>query len=272
MITRTKEHPVIYLIATPIGNLKDITLRALEVLKTVDVLYAEDTRVTKVLLNHYEIKREVRSYHSHNEDIISEEMIMLLQEGKSIGICSDAGTPLISDPGYTLIKKIKNDYKIESIPGPTAYISALITSGFPTQPNTFIGFLDPKSSKRESLLQELKYYKSTLIFYERGTRLNETIRDMYKVFGNRKAVLSRELTKLHETHYDFNLEETLDIETRGEFVLMVEGYIKEEVTKERILEEVEYLMRQGLTRKEAVLETSKRLDVPKNKVYQEVIK
>ncbi len=272
MKTRVKTKNKLYLIATPIGNLGDITFRAIETLKSVDVIYAEDTRVTQKLLNHYSINKPLRSYHDHNEEEMALEIKNALIEGLNIGLVSDAGTPLISDPGYKVVDLIKDEYEIISIPGASATLTALTVSALPPQPHTFIGFLDTKESKRLETLNTFKYVPSTLIFYERGTRLEGIVKEMYEVFGKRRAVIARELTKLYETIYDFNLGEELDIELKGEFVLLVEGYKRKEITDERIKEEVLFLIKQGLTRKDAIISASKRLGVNKNKVYEVVIK
>lgn len=271
MKERTKSEAKLYLIATPIGNLSDITHRAVEVLNTVDVLYAEDTRVTQKLLSHYHIKKPLKSYHDHNELEMTQVIKHHLEKGLSVGIVSDAGTPSISDPGYTVVKAIKDDFQIVSIPGASAFLTALIASGLVPQPHVFIGFLDTKLSKKIKTIETYQYIPATLIFYERGSRLKATIETLYKILGDRKAVIARELTKLYETFYELNLSDTLDIELRGEFVLLVEGYQKEAITEARIKEEVLFLIKQGKTKKSAILEASKRLDVPKNVVYEIMI-
>lgn len=272
MRKRSKTENKLYLIATPIGNLGDITFRAIETLKSVDVIYAEDTRVTHKLLNHYSINKPLRSYHDHNEEEMALEIKNSLSKGLNVGLVSDAGTPLISDPGYKVVNLIKDEYEIVSIPGASATLTALVLSALPPQPHTFIGFLDTKESKRLEVLTTFKYVPSTLIFYERGTKIEAIAKEMYEVFGSRKAVIARELTKLYETIYDFNLGEEIKIELKGEFVLLVEGYKKEEITNERIKEEVSFLIKQGLTKKDAITSASKRLGVNKNKVYEVVIK
>lgn len=202
MIERVKTEAKLYLIATPIGNLKDITYRALETIEAVDVLYAEDTRVTHKLLSHYHIKKSLKIYHDHNETDMVFEIKNTLSKGLSVGIVSDAGTPMINDPGYTIVKAIKDDFQVVSIPGPSAYLTALTSSGLIPQPHTFIGFLDTKQSKRLQTIEAFKYSPSTLLFYERGSRLNTTITDLYQVLGQRQAVVARELTKLYETFYE----------------------------------------------------------------------
>ncbi|MFA5719451.1 MAG: 16S rRNA (cytidine(1402)-2'-O)-methyltransferase [Acholeplasmataceae bacterium] len=272
MIERVKTEAKLYLISTPIGNLKDITYRALEIIEKVDVLYAEDTRVTNKLLNHYHISKSLKIYHDHNEEQMVYEIKNALSKGLSVGIVSDAGTPMINDPGYTVVKAIKDDYQIVSIPGASAYLTALTSSGLIPQPHTFIGFLDTKQTKRIKTITLYKYTPTTLIFYERGSRLKETINDLYKILGMRKAVIARELTKLHETFYEFDLKEDITVDTRGEFVLLVEGYQRGEISDERIKEEVAFLMKQGLTKKDAIIEASLRLDVKKNRVYEVMLK
>lgn len=272
MKKRIKTKTKLYLISTPIGNLGDITYRAIETLKSVDVIYAEDTRITLKLLKYYSINKPLRSYHDHNEEEMALEIKESLSKGLNIGLVSDAGTPLISDPGYKVVNLIKDEYEIVSIPGASATLTALIISALPPQPHTFIGFLDTKESKRLETLNTFKYVPSTLIFYERGTRIEALLKEMYEVFGARKAVIAREMTKLYETIYDFNLGEEINIELKGEFVLLVEGYKKEIITDERIKEEVLFLIKQGLTKKDAISSAAKRLGVNKNKVYEVVIK
>ena len=272
MIERIKTEAKLYLIATPIGNLGDITYRAIDTLKMVDVLYAEDTRVTIKLLNHYNISKPLKTYHDHNEDEMVLDIKNHLKQGLNVGIVSDAGTPMISDPGYTVVKAIKDEYQIISIPGASAFLTALTASGLIPQPHTFIGFLDTKQTKRLETINTYKYSPATLIFYERGSRLINTCNDLYTILGNRKAVIARELTKLYESFYEFNLKDNINLETRGEFVLLVEGYQKETITDERIKEEVLFLIKQGLTKKDAILEASKRLDEKKNRVYEVMIK
>ncbi len=257
-----------YLISTPIGNLSDITLRALDVLENVDILYAEDTRVTLKLLNHYQIKRKLFSYFEYNEEEVLKEIKIHLSNGLSVGYVSDAGTPGINDPGYGIVKNIKDDFKIFSIPGPSAFLTALTSSGLPVQPFIFIGFLDRKKEAREKTLLIYKDLPATLIFYERKDRIIPLIKDLYDLYGNRKAVIARELTKKFESIYAFNLADEIEIELKGEFVLLIEGSKKELINDEKIRNALNSFIEEGYSRKEAVLKVSELFEVAKNKIYQ----
>ncbi len=257
-----------YLISTPIGNLSDITLRALEALENVDILYAEDTRVTLKLLNHYEIKRKLFAYYEYNEEEVLNEVKRYLDEGLTVGYVSDAGTPGINDPGYGIVKNITGEHKVYSIPGPSAFLTALTSSGLPVQPFVFIGFLDRKKEAKEKVLKTYKDLPATLIFYERKDRIIPLIKDLHKLYGNRKAVVARELTKKFETIYSFNLGDNFELDLKGEFVLLVEGSKKRIITDEEIIETLKNFLKEGYTNKEAIVKTSEVLEVAKNKIYQ----
>lgn len=264
--------PTLYLISTPIGNLKDITFRALETLKKVDLIYAEDTRVTFKLLNQYKINKRIESYHSFNEEEKTVEILNNLEKGLSVAFCTDAGTPGISDPGYFLVRKIKNDFPVVSIPGASAVLTAIIASGLTPQPFTFVGFTDKKKGKRKKELEQYKTYPHTLVFYERGSRILEFLNDLFMVFGKRKCVLAKELTKLYETYYEFDLgTEIKDLNFKGEFVVMISGYIEEEITEELIIKTAKEFLIKGFTKKDAVQLTSDKLNVSKNSVYKLII-
>lgn len=223
---------ILYLVATPIGNLQDMTLRAIEILKTADKIYAEDTRNSILLLKHYEIKTPLESYHEFNQEIKEEQILNELQAGKVIAIISDAGLPVISDPGYKIVlAAINNNIAVSTIPGASAGISALIASGLAPLPYTFYGFLDSKQSKRVKELEQLKYISHTIIFYEAPHRIAETLRDLLEVFGDRNIVLARELTKSYEEFLRGKISEVIEyLPVKGELVLIVEGYkeLKEE--------------------------------------------
>lgn len=223
---------ILYLVATPIGNLQDMTLRAIEILKTADKIYAEDTRNSILLLKHYEIKTPLESYHEFNQEIKEEQILNELQAGKVIAIISDAGLPVISDPGYKIVlAAINNNIAVSTIPGASAGISALIASGLAPLPYTFYGFLDSKQSKRVKELEQLKYISHTIIFYEAPHRIVETLRDLLEVFGDRNIVLARELTKSYEEFLRGKISEVIEyLPVKGELVLIVEGYkeLKEE--------------------------------------------
>lgn len=219
---------MLYLVPTPIGNLKDITLRALEVLKEVDLILAEDTRDTSHLLNHYQIVKPLSPYHQHNEHKIVQHLVSQLQEGKNIAVVTDAGTPGISDPAFLLVREcIKAGIKVECLPGATAFVPALVNSGIPSNRFVFEGFL-PVKKGRQTLLKQLAEEERTMIFYESPMRLVRTLEDLISFFGKeRQACVSRELTKLFEENIRGTLEEILshykDKPVKGEIVLIVAG-------------------------------------------------
>ena len=191
--------PSVYLIPTPIGNMEDITLRAINMLKEVEVIFSEDTRVTGLLLQHLDIKKKLIANHEYNEEENKEKIITYLKNGQSVGIVTDRGTPIISDPGYTLSKHvISQGYNVVGLPGATALIPALIMSGLEPAPFLFYGFLNSKQQKREKELEELKDIKATMIFYESPHRIQKTLNDMLKVLGNRNISISREISKKFE--------------------------------------------------------------------------
>lgn len=219
---------MLYLVSTPIGNLEDITLRALRVLKEVNLIAAEDTRKTGVLLKKYLISNQLTSYHDFNKEKKASDLLQSLKSGNSIALVSDAGTPGISDPAFLMVKlAIQEGIRVESIPGPTAFVSALIISGLPTDKFIFEGFLSPKSGKRKKRILELSEEKRTLIFYESPHRFLETLEDLLSILGNRKASVARELTKKFEEVKRGKLSEIKEYfeaaKIRGEFVLIVEG-------------------------------------------------
>jgi len=260
----------LYLVPTPLGNLKDITLRALETLKEVDVIAAEDTRHTLKLLNHYEIKKPLFSYHEHNRREAGKKILELLAQGKKVALVTDAGTPGISDPGEDIVREaLEEGHKVEVLPGASALIVALAGSGLSTARFSFEGFLPRKAGEREKLLVELSRERRTMIFYEAPHRLIKTLTDLAKYFGeNRRIVAARELTKIHEEHLRGNLAEILDHfrdkEPRGEFVLVVEGAPLEEKNVEEFVRDC---LEKGFTQKEAVT-LGRKLGFKKNEIYQ----
>lgn len=269
----TEKRPTLYLVSTPIGNLKDITFRAIETLENVDLIYAEDTRVTLRLLKHYNIDKQIISYHSFNEVEKSQEILTNLENGLSIAFCTDAGTPGISDPGYFLVKEIKDYFPVVSIPGASAVLAGLVTSGLIPQPFTFIGFTERKSGKRIEQLNEYKEYAHTLVFYERSERVIALVDDLFNVFGKRQCVLAKELTKMYETFVEFELGTDIsNLEFRGEYIVLVSGYIKREPTTEEIIETAKEFLLKGYTKKDTINLTSDKLNVNKNIVYEIVIK
>ena len=264
---------ILYLVATPIGNLEDMTFRAINVLKTVSYIYAEDTRNSGVLLNHYDIKTPLRSYHDFNKEIKNDEIINILKNGESVAIISDAGNPVISDPGYNIaLSSIENDIPVTTIPGPCAYISALVSSGLPPLPNTFIGFLDSKKNKRCEMLNEYKYYKHTLIFYEAPHRIIDTLNDMLEVLGDRYIVISRELTKKFEEIIRGNISEILNDTSllKGEMVILVSGYTEDKINKDP-MKMIDELISTGYKNKDAIKETALVLNIDKHELYDKYI-
>ena len=263
---------MLYLCATPIGNLEDITIRVLNTLKNVDLILAEDTRHSAVLLNHFEIKKPMMSFHKFSDQSRLDEVIEKLKNGVEIALISDAGTPCISDPGYELVKAcIENNIEFTSLPGATAFTTALTLSGLSTQSFLYYGFLPQKKSALEEVLGSLKTVKSTLIFYEAPHRVAKTLIELEKHLGDRNIALCRELTKLHETVLRMKISEAIayydENEPKGEFVLVVEGY--EETVEENLDFVAEYnkYIEEGVDRKEALKLISKRAGVPKRDVY-----
>lgn len=265
--------PTVYLIPTPIGNLEDITLRAINVLKKLEIIFSEDTRVTGLLLKHLNINAKLIANHDYNEYKNKEKMLSYLEKGFDVGIVTDRGTPIISDPGYELVKfAIEKNYNIVGLPGPTALIPALIVSGIDPKPFLFYGFLNSKDSKRRKELEELKDYKETLIFYESPHRIEKLLLDIEKIMGNRKICISREISKRYEEVYRGNVIEIKNqmTDVRGELVIVLEGK-KEEIGKQDvpIIEQVEKLIQEGMTSKEAIKKVAHERKIPKNEVYQE---
>jgi len=271
----------VYLVPTPIGNLKDITLRALEVLKAVDVIAAEDTRQTLKLLNYFEIKKSLISYHQHNEKRKSEEILDLVKDGLDIAIVTDAGTPGISDPGAVLVKKcIENNIEFYVLPGATAITTAVVYSGLDTTKFLFRGFIPRETKDRKILFEEIKESKETLVFYESPHRLLSTLEFLQLNLGNRNIAACRELTKLHEEIVRGSIQEVTDFFSKkgikGEFVLVVEGKQQSEIDEENkmtwegtsIEEHIFKLMNEGLTKKEAIKRVAKDRGIHKNLVYK----
>ena len=265
--------PTLYLIATPIGNMEDITYRAINVLKSVSIIFSEDTRVTNQLLSYYNIKNKLISSHQYNEKDNIDKLLKYLNDGQDVGLVTDRGTPIISDPGYYLAKAaINNNYNVVSIPGATAFVSALITSNIDAQPFTFFGFLNSKSSKRRKELEELKNNKYTLIFYESPHRLIDTLNDMLKILGNRNISISREITKKFEEIYRGTISDVineLDV-LKGEFVIVVEGNKDvNDFSNLSILDHVNLYIENGLDSKEAIKKVAHERKLNKNEVYRE---
>ena len=269
---------ILYLVATPIGNLEDITLRAINILNEVDLIAAEDTRQTLKLLNHLKIKKPLISYYKQNENIKSEILINNLLEGKNIALVSDAGTPAISDPGEEIVKEaIKNNIKIIPIPGACAAINAIIGSGFSTKEFLFVGFLSTNKKEKKEKLQELKEENKTIIIYEAPHRILNTLEEIKEIFGDIEISLAREITKIHEEFIRGSISEIIEknINTKGEFVIVLNNNkeIKnnklQEILNNLSLEEhYEYYKVKGLEKKEIIKKIAKDRDVNKNEIYQ----
>ena len=270
----------LYIVATPIGNLEDITLRALRILKKVDLIAAEDTRQTLKLLNHFEISKPLISYHRHNEDIKSNILIEKLKNGENIALVSDAGTPGICDPGEEVIKKaIEENIEVIPIPGACALINALIVSGLNTSEFLFLGFLPLNKKLRKEKFEEIKKTEKTIIIYEAPHKMKNTLQDLKDVINDRKIVLSRELTKIHEEFIRKNINELLDNidNLKGEMILIIEGNKKEkneenELNFLSIEEHYKYYEKQGYDKKEIIKKIAKDRNVNKNEIYMKFIK
>lgn len=268
----------LYLVATPIGNLEDITLRALRILKGVDLIAAEDTRHTLGLLNHFEISKPLISYYKQNEKTKSEILIQKLLEGKNVAVVSDAGTPGISDPGEEIVKvAIENGIEIIPVPGACAFVNALIASGLSSKEFAFVGFLSAVKKEKRDKLEEIKYETRTMIFYEAPHKLKGTLEEMIDILGDRNIVLARELTKIHEEFIRDRISNILSrIENiKGEFVILVEGnsISKKDVElsnlNDKTLEEhYKFYEAQGLEKKEIIKKIAKDRNTNKNEIYQ----
>lgn len=265
--------PTLYIVPTPIGNLEDITIRAINILKEVDIIFAEDTRVTKQLLNHFNIQNKLISSHLYNENQNEEKEIKYLKEGKNIAIVSDRGTPVISDPGYILVKNaIENGYNVVCLPGPTALIPALVMSGLSSGPFTFYGFLNSKESKRKKELELLKSTSYPIIFYEAPHRLIKTLNNIHEILGNRKIAIVREISKKYEEVIRGTVENILKAveNIKGEIVLIVEGNSKEPTFENiSIKDHVDLYIEDGLTTNESIKKVAKERNIPKSIVYNE---
>lgn len=274
----------LYIVGTPIGNLDDITIRAVNTLRNVDVILAEDTRQTLKLLNHFEISKHMISYHRHNEDDKIEKIIEILNSGKNLALVSDAGMPIISDPGQNLVKYlVKNNYDIEVVPGVTALITAIVKSGLDSTRFTFEGFLSVNKKQRKERLKSLVNETRTMIFYEAPHKILSTLKDMYEYFGNRDICIARELTKIHEEYRYTNFKDAIiNIEEKGikgEIVLVISGASEDKINEEKnkeieqinSLELVKEYMKNGDTKKDAIKKVAKLKGVNKDVVYKECL-
>jgi len=269
-------NPTLYLVATPIGNLNEMTYRAVDVLKSVDFIAAEDTRNTIKLLNHFNISKKLISHHEHNTTSSIPKIIHLMEEGNNIALVSDAGYPAISDPGAELVKEvINNEFNVVSVSGANACLDALVVSGITPQPFLFYGFLDHQDKKKKKELQELKFYKETIVFYESPHRIEKTMKLMLEILGDRNIALCREITKKHEEIIRGKISEIIEIldTVKGEMVLIVEGSKEEKqnniVYNQSIKEHIDEYINKGMSAKDAIKEVAKLRGLNKNIVYQE---
>jgi len=275
---------ILYICGTPIGNLEDITLRALKILKKVKLIAAEDTRHTKKLLNHYQINTKVSSYYEYNKFKKAPYLVEILKNGQDIALVSDAGMPGISDPGYVLVNlALKNNIKIIPVPGVSALLTALVVSGLPTDKFVFEGFLPRKIKERKRYFRSIENEERTVIFYETPHRLKRALKDMLEIWGDREIVIARELTKKYEEIIRGKLSQVLtEISTKeikGEITLIVQGGIKKKendnidfLIKECIIEEyLNKLKNQGYSNKDIIKITQEKLNIPKNLIYKKLL-
>lgn len=263
----------LYLIPTPIGNLEDITIRALKTLEMVDFILCEDTRESSKLLNHFNIKKKLVSCHEYNEEKIKEYVVCELANGKNIGLITDQGSPVVSDPGYIVSKAvIDHHFNVIALPGATAFVPALTSSGLAPSPFLFYGFLQTKESKIKTELMSLSNLPYTLIFYEAPHRIEKTLQYMLDIFGNRNISIHREISKLHEEICRGTIQELIPIvsELRGEFVLIVDGNHQEiDYSSMPVLEHVQLYLDDGMSEKEAIKVVARERGVAKSIIYKE---
>lgn len=267
------DSPSLYLIPTPVGNMEDITLRAINILKKVDFLLCEDTRITAELLNKLDIKKKLVHSDDHNEDSLKEMVLSKLQDGLNIGLVTDRGTPIISDPGYKIVECVtKNGFNVISLPGPTAFVPALTMSGINPAPFLFYGFLNSKESKRIKELESLKNLPYTIILYEAPHRITDMLKSLLSVFGNRQIALCREISKKYEEAIRGTIEEVLTVSDtlKGEMVVVVEGNLEQEdYSSLTILEHINLYLDDGMSDKEAIKKVAVERGIPKSVVYKE---
>lgn len=264
--------PSVYLVPTPIGNLQDMTLRAIDILKEVDVIFSEDTRVTLQLLNHFNIKNKLIHLDDHNEETVKNKVLDYLKEGKNVAIVTDRGTPIVSDPGYKTVKFLKEaGYNVIALPGACAFLPALIASSISSEHFTFYGFLPNKEKKMYDILEQLKDHEYTLIFYEAPHRLIRTLEAMLTVFGDRYISISREISKLHESVYVGNISTAINSmsEVKGEFVIVVSPNEETFSNDMSIIDNVNMYIKSGLSSMDAIKRVARERKIPKNDVYLE---
>ena len=266
--------PTLYLVPTPIGNLEDMTFRSIEVLKSVDVIFSEDTRVTLVLLNHFDIKKKLISLHDHNEDMVKDKVLSYLKDNKNVAIVTDRGTPIVSDPGYKTVKYVSdNGYNVVGLPGACAFVPAFIVSGLPSEHFLFYGFLNSKDSKMREELNNLKGFENTIIFYEAPHRLIKCLQAILDVFGDRYVSISKEISKLHESVFRGNISDAIksfDV-VKGEYVIVVEGFKRnsDDYSNLSVVEHVNMYVKSGLYVMDAIKMVAKERNIPKSEIYKE---
>ena len=262
--------PSVYIVPTPIGNLEDMTFRAINVLKMVDAIFSEDTRVTLQLLNHFDIHKKLIHMDDHNEDNLKDTVLQYLNNGMNVAIVTDRGTPIISDPGYKTVKYLRSkNYNVIALPGATAFVPALVASGISSEHFFFYGFLSSKDKKMKDELQILKDYEYTLIFYEAPHRIIRTLNAILDTFGDRNISISREISKIHESIFVGKISEAINtIDVKGEFVIVIEGNHEILSTNMSLVDNVDVYIRSGLSSMEAIKRVARERKIPKNDVYK----
>jgi len=276
-IQNIENDPQLYLVPTPIGNFADMTFRSIEILNMVDMIFCEDTRVTKILLSHFNIKTPLSSYHIFNEESRVTEILENLKLGKKIALVSDAGLPCISDPGYLLVRRVLDEgYYVSSLPGANAGLTALIASGLPTDKFYFYGFLNHKKTQKEKELLAIRDVKDTIIFYESPLRLKDTILLMERILGDREVVIARELTKKYEEYIRGTLKEIsqLDLQLKGEIVIIVKGanqtYLQMDLNKQTVEQHFNHYIDKGIEEKEAMKLVARDRNTSKSEIYKQI--
>ena len=270
------EMPTLYLVPTPIGNLNEMNPRAIEILNKVDVIACEDTRTSGSLLKHFDIHNRLIAYHNFNEESSANGILELLRDGKNIALISDAGYPLINDPGQKIVTLAAGEgFNVVPVSGPSAFLNALVASGLVAQPFIFIGFLPQSHSDRVKKLKEYENYPMTMIFYEAPHRIEKCLKDCMEVFGDRKMTLARELTKMHEEFLRGTISEILDVvdELRGEMVIVMDGNHEDKtkaIDMNTIIEMVNASVENGMSTKDAVKDAAKKTGISKNRIYDAV--
>ncbi|MCM1260457.1 MAG: 16S rRNA (cytidine(1402)-2'-O)-methyltransferase [Staphylococcus sp.] len=269
----------LYMVGVPIGNFDDMTYRGVQTLQMVDMIYCEDTRVTKKLLNHFSIDKPLKSYHTFNENEITNQLLDLIKEGKNVAVVSDAGMPIISDPGFLAVREaIQNDVDVVVIPGPSAFVTALVGSGISSNRILFTGFLNSGDNKRKKELEKLKDKEETLILYESPHRIKETLEMLAELMPTRHICLARELTKTYEEYLHGTPSEILDVvsEIKGEMVIVIEGATNQEIKSKWIdaplVEHMAHYMEQGYTERDAMKLVAKDRGISKSIIYQQLKK